>query len=751
MPVRDWNNPNLKFIDVTGDGLADVLITEDDALTWHPSLNRAGFGEAVRVHFPLNEETGPRVLFADGSQSIYLADMSGDSLTDIVRIRNGEVCYWPNMGYGRFGPKVTMDNAPWFDDPDLFDQRRVRLADTDGSGATDLVYLRHDGIHIYLNETGGAWSDARQLPRFPATDSLTAITVVDFLGRGTACLLWSSPLPGDERHPLRYVDLMCGRKPHLLTHVRNNLGAETVVTYASSTEFYLADKAAGTPWVTRLAFPVHVVQRVETYDFISRNRFIARYRYRHGYFDGPEREFRGFGMVEQLDTDEMAALGTSGAFPAGGNENAASDVPPVLTRTWFHTGAFLAERGITRQFGHEYYREPQAHFGNGEHNGAHLREMLLDDASIPDSVTPEEAREACRALKGSVLRQEVYAVDDGEAAGRPYTVTENNFTICLVQSRQQNRHAVFFTHARESLTLNYERKLYDVNGDFLADPRVGHSVTLQVDAYGNVLQSVAIGYGRRYPDPSALLTDEDRAQQTKTLLTLTENCYTNAVLNEDAYRTPVVSETRLYELIQLTPEAHRPGTTDRFRFRELAEKVALAGPGAHDLPYEDVEAAGATGPGPYRRLLKQNRSQYRSDRLDRILPLGSVEPLALPGASFTLVFTPGLLREVYRGPDPDGTPEDLLLDQVAVLGGPGGYVDLDGDGHWWAPSGRVSYAPDGKDSPAHELAFALRHYFLPHRFVDPFGNVTTAEYDVHDLAATRTRDPLGNTVQGLCL
>ena len=38
--------------------------------------------------------------------------MSGDGLTDIVRIRNGEVCYWPNLGYGRFGAKVTMDNAP---------------------------------------------------------------------------------------------------------------------------------------------------------------------------------------------------------------------------------------------------------------------------------------------------------------------------------------------------------------------------------------------------------------------------------------------------------------------------------------------------------------------------------------------------------------------------------------------------------------------------------------------------------------
>ena len=88
----------------------------------------------------LDEEHGPRLVFADSAQSIYLADMSGDGLTDLVRIRNGEVCYWPNLGYGRFGAKVTMDNAPWFDAPDLFDQRRIRLADIDGSG-TDRHHL----------------------------------------------------------------------------------------------------------------------------------------------------------------------------------------------------------------------------------------------------------------------------------------------------------------------------------------------------------------------------------------------------------------------------------------------------------------------------------------------------------------------------------------------------------------------------------------------------------------------------------
>ena len=108
----------------------------------------------------------------------------------------------------------------------------------------------------------------------------------DLLGNGTACLVWTSPLPVDARRPMRYIDLMGGWKPHLLVKIVNNLGAETHLHYTASTKFYLADKRAGRPWITKLPFPVHVVERIENYDRISRNRFVTRYAYHHGYFDG---------------------------------------------------------------------------------------------------------------------------------------------------------------------------------------------------------------------------------------------------------------------------------------------------------------------------------------------------------------------------------------------------------------------------------------------------------------------------------
>ena len=192
---------------------------------------------------------------------------------------------------------------------------------------------------------------------FPSADQLSSVQVIDLLGTGTACLVWSSPLPGETAAPLLYVDLMGGSKPHLMTGVRNNLGAETRVTYAPSTRFYVADETAGAPWVTRLPFPVQVVERIETIDWIGRNRLVTRYAYHHGYFDGYEREFRGFGMVEQWDTEEFR---TDTAFDDGDfvNWDAQSWSPPMLTRTWFHTGAFTEAQAVTQQYLSEYWIEP---------------------------------------------------------------------------------------------------------------------------------------------------------------------------------------------------------------------------------------------------------------------------------------------------------------------------------------------------------------------------------------------------------
>jgi RHS repeat-associated protein len=706
MPALNWADPNLRFLDLTGDGVADILITEEEALIWHPSLLQEGFGSGVRLRVPYDEESGPAVIFADGTQSIYTADMTGDGLSDLVRIRNGEVCYWPNRGYGHFGAKVGMDGAPWFDEPDGFDQKRIRLADADGSGTTDIFYLRPDGVDIYLNLSGNGWSAARRIEAFAPIDDLSAVSVVDFLGRGTACLLWSTPLPAEAGRQLRYVDLMGGRKPHLLTRVANNLGAETQIEYASSTEFYLADEAAGTPWITRLPFPVHVVERVETRDLVSGNSFVTRYAYHHGFFDGLEREFRGFARVDQWDTEDIPSLGVrpgvNGEDDVEHDQELRSSVPPVFSRTWFHTGVYLSGAHVSRQLAHEYFGAGQAY--PDADDGAGYDEPL-EDTILPDCLTPFEAREACRALKGALLRKEIYALDGTAKAVAPYSIAESNFTIRRVQPKRGNRYAVFFTHPRESVTYDCERDP--------RDPRVTHSLTLAVDDYGNVLKAAQIGYGRR---------DSAFEPQTRTLATLAENRFTNVARREDAYRAPLPAQIKTYELT-----APQIAGARRLHFAVVRAIVSQA----EEIPYEAIPNPGR----PQKRRLEETRTLYRSDDLSRLLPLGALEALALPGEAYKQCLTPGLLA-LFR----TKASENEL---GAILGGEAGYVDLEGDGSFWAPSGRI-YCSPSPESAAAELAFARAHFFLGHRYQDPFGATTSVRYDSHDLLASFSRDAVGN-------
>ena len=61
-----------------------------------------------------------------------------------------------------------------------------------------------------------------------------------------------------------------------------------------------------------------------------------------------------------------------------------------------------------------------------------------------------------------------------------------------------------------------------------------NKLILAVDDYGNVRQSVTVGYGRRQADPD--LPSEDRQWQARTLMTCMENVYTNPIEEDERGR-----------------------------------------------------------------------------------------------------------------------------------------------------------------------------------------------------------------------
>ena len=114
-----------------------------------------------------------------------------------------------------------------------------------------------------------------------------------------------------------------------------------------------------------------------------------------------------------------------------------------------------------------------------------------------------------------------------------------------------------------------------------------------------------------------------------------------------------------------------------------------------------------------------------------------MQPLALPGQSYTAALTPGLLAAIFGTLVPTATLTE------------GGYVQLPGEAGWWMPSGQIFYSPGDSDPPAQELATARAGFFVPRRAVDPFGAVTRAGYDGNALLPVTVTDPVGNTVTAI--
>ena len=150
------------------------------------------------------------------------------------------------------------------------------------------------------------------------------------------------------------------------------------------------------------------------------------------------------------------------------------------------------------------------------------------------------------------------------------------------------------------------------------------------------------------------------------------------------------------------------------------------------IPASDVDGTGTPATAPTRRFVAQQRVCYRSDDLTALLPLGQLQPLALPGQSYQAALTPGLLSAIFGALVPAATLTE------------GGYVQLAGETGWWKPSGRVFYSPGDSDTPAVELAAARAGFFLPRRAVDPFGAITRADYDGYALLPVTVTDPVGN-------
>ena len=713
MPNIDFENANTRLIDLNGDGKPEVVISEDQVFTWYASEGKEGYSEARKTAKPFDEEIGPSIVFADEKQTIYLADMSGDGMTDILRIRNGEVCYWPNLGYGEFGAKVTFDNAPFFDYPDAFNPSYLRLADIDGSGTADIIYLGKNKFSCWKNLSGNRFSEIPfEIDPFSEIHTYSKITVTDLLGNGLSCIVWSSTLPKDANAPLKYIDLMNSKKPHIMVKFANNMGKEVSVEYAPSTRFYIEDKLAGKPWITKLHFPVHCIAKTTTEDKISGYKFVSEYKYHHGYFDHPEREFRGFGMVEQIDSETFEHWVKSGASNI---TDAALHQEPVITKNWSHTGAFLRNEKILTQFEDDYwYREMERQLNStviqNEQKLPEAKIILAPgiDESVLRNLSAQEKCEALRACKGMNLRSEVFAKDaikngnDDEAIRKeltPFSVSTHNCIIELLQPKGKNKNAVFAVKESEAVTYSYERNT--------EDPQIAHTLNIKYDEYANVLESASIVYPRLLEDSS--LPEATRKEQNKTVIIYTQSQFTNDIDVENNYRLRLPSEIKTYEIKGIkfeTPSGLFKLTDFDDSENVIPYNILLS---SIEIPYKEYNNNPASG--TQKRLIEHIRSTYYHNNLKVPLPLGDLQSLAIPFQDYQLAYTSDLIEDIY-----DDKVTDILLTE-------GKFTHSEGDSNWWIQSGTTQFL-----DPAENIDAAKNRFYLPISYTDPFEAKTKVKY-----------------------
>ncbi|MGJ7059340.1 toxin TcdB middle/C-terminal domain-containing protein [Morganella morganii] len=464
----EFHYPAAQLIDFTGKGLYDLVVIGPKSVRLYPS-DRKGWKAGTIIKQP-DGVTLP-VLSGDERSFTGFSDLPGTGQQHLVRINMDGVYYWPNKGNGYFGHPV---HIPGFIPGEHFDPANLYLADIDGNGSANIIYAHSDYLDIYINQSGNRFSKPVKLPLPEGVryDHTCELQFADIQGNGVDCMILIRPLP-ELRH---WLFEFSTKKPWLLSEVNNNMGMNYALNYRSSAQFWLDEKAASehqkTP-VCYLPFPVHCVWKTETKDEITGNTLTSTVNYRHGAWDGSEREFRGFGYVEITDS-----------LLTENEEGKPETTAPKQTRSWFATGI----ESLDKRFPGEYWDEDKAAFPG-------FAPRFTQNYGDEETECKDDCKGAAnywlrRGLKGQLLRQEVYGIDKSKLSAVPYEVTEQRIAVRLAE--KQGSYPV----VRPSV-IEHRHYLYE---QFAIDPKCTQTVILSSDQYGLPLKQITISYPRRKRD-----------------------------------------------------------------------------------------------------------------------------------------------------------------------------------------------------------------------------------------------------------
>jgi hypothetical protein len=734
---RDWSgfatfsafapeffSPQGQLADLMGDGLGDLVVIGPRSVRLYTNQREHGFSPPLEVPREENEDA-LAVFNAGPGELVAFSDLLGSGQQHLVRIRHNEVRCWPNLGRGRFGKSIVLDF------PGLayesFDASRIRLADLDGSGAVDLIYLQADHALIFMNRCGQGFGPAVALP-WPEGlryDNLCQVSIADVQGLGCSSLVLSVPHMTPRHWRYDFVNA----KPYLLTGIHNNMGADQLINYRSSAQEWLDEKqermTAGKPLTCRLPLALHLVNTQSQLDEISGNRLTQGFSYRQGYYDGIEREFRGFGLLLQTDTE--ASPGDTDAQPF---------TAMCLKKTWFHTGRRV--------------NLPRNGYSRADKEALALGKTLLcqyqPESQVDRIITSPDAttqQEMSRALCGRPLRSEVFGIDSQLKTTTLYSIQENRFGLRLLRSSESKRgHAQMLPLLLESITYQYE--------GIADDPQCRHTLNLQHDAYGSLTHSVNVHYARRKTvDDPPPFSDADRQRWWRDA-------------HDPAQQFHHLTETRAEYIYLTAPQGWRLGLPYRQRSHALkkAKTPGAGGLDTREITYERLtELSGEATWITQSVLTGLSVQRYKDASTAQTLPYGVAHFEALGDHVETAELDENALKAFHLLPQAS-RPKGMLLERI-------GYHRMDSflpttprlSKLWSVKSGFATYAPlqgfyktqTQRASESHgvtEFTYDNHHCFITALKL-PDGCITQALYDYRSLLPRRITDPNGNVQEGL--
>lgn len=736
-PNRNWSNfatfsaiPSEFFhaqgtlADLMGEGLGDLAMIGPRSVRLYANRRDHGFSAAREVARNEDEDALPQ-LASSSSELVAFSDILGTGQQHLVRIRHDEVKCWPNLGRGRFGKGIVLGSPGLA--YETFDAACIRLADLDGSGAADLIYLQTDQALVFMNRSGSGFAAAVSLPwpKGVRYDRLCQVSVADLQGLGCSSLVLSVPHMTARHWRYDFVSA----KPYLLDATNNNMGAASSLRYRSSAQEWLDEKAerikSGTPVTCHVPFALHLVSKLTQQDEITGNRLTQGFSYRQGFYDGIEREFRGFGLLQQTDSEAHPEAADSQGFTT-----------PCLKKSWFHTG--------------QNADLPRTGYSSADKAAVPLGKALLvqfqPEAAADITVTTPDAPtllEMARALSGHPLRSEVFGIDRRLKKRTLYSVQEHRYQVRLLQAPEgQRRYARLLPMRLETIDYQYE--------GFADDPQCLHTFNLQHDRFGALTHSVTVHYARRKTASDAPpFSDPDEQQWWRDA-------------HDPAQQFHYLNETRA-EFIHLdTPQAWRLRLPYRLRNNALKRPKApdAGGLESKELSFEKLialvkEPQWATGSV----LTGMSVQRYKHTSTAETLADGVAHFEALADHLETAELDETALK-AFDVLGQDVRPKGKLLERSGYHRMTDFLPESTTSRRLWSiKSGFSTYATlsdfykpqtlqPSKSQGAIDVSYD-KHHCLITGFKLSDGCTTKSTYDYHSLVPLRITDPNGNIEEGL--